>query len=166
MFERRALQRAARPRAHRRPADVRDAQNAPVNALRGQTAHFAGDQMQSLHAGAFLARVEQHLHPETDAEQRHARGSALAQRVGKAALFQRVHAVPECADAGQHDAVRAVQRIGRRDSPGLKTARFQSAGHAQKIAHAIVDHTDVFHFRTSQPPSRSACFRSATCAFP
>src|ERR1700728_2210163 len=58
--------RVGLPYLHRVPADLRNFEAV----LSGKLAHFSGKKAESLFAGSFLARIEEHLVTDTNAEER------------------------------------------------------------------------------------------------
>ena len=90
--------------------------------------------------------LEQQLHAEADAQQRHARGGALDQHLAEAGAVEVAHRLRERADAGQDD------RRGRSDlvvvggDDGLGTHVRERLLDAAPVAHPVVgdrDHVSV-----------------------
>src|SRR5687768_10660482 len=69
----------------------------------GKPAADSGDEAQPLRAGRFLAPLAQHLHPETNAEQRRAAGCGVANRAVETAVPERGHPRSKRPDSRQDD---------------------------------------------------------------
>ncbi len=96
----------------------------------------AGQQAQPGMLAVLLARVEQQLHPDADAQQRHARAGALDDERVQPTLAECRRTRAERADAGQHEALgladrarvgRAQQRRARRREGRLERAQVADA---------------------------------------
>jgi len=106
-----------------------------------------------------LARGQEHLHPETDAQKRFTGlggvDECLAERPGV------VHPLGEGAHAGQDDAVGGVDRPGVVDEVDGRAGAFETAGHAPEVSQAVVDHDHLgrglsrAHTRPSWTPDKS-----------
>ena len=76
-----------------------------------QPRHLAGQDPEAAGALVLAAGVEQQLHPEADAEQRHAGFGALDQHLAEAGALEVAHRLREGADAGQDHGARGADGV-------------------------------------------------------
>src|SRR4051794_34528162 len=108
--------------------------------------------------------LEQQLHAEADAQQRHAGGDALDQLLAEAAGLEVAHRLRKRADAGQHDRG-GVADVGR--DHGLRAHVRQRLLHAAAVAHAVVgdrDHEFSVPFVDGTPVSSGSIETAARSA--
>ena len=120
------------------PAHVRDLQAGP----RREPDDPAAEQAEALVQAVLLARVEEELEPEADAQAGLARGDGLLEGVAQPGPAQLGDGVGEGPDAGQDhlrgraDAVRVAADLGR-VADGLDRLL-----DAPEVAHPVVDDDD------------------------
>ena len=126
-----------------------------LEAVEAEFFHRAGEDAQTAHAGGFLARFEEHLHPETDAEKGPAGGDELRQHRVEALGAQRFHAVAETPYAGQDAAVETFQFGGVSYHVALGAQKLQRLGDRAEVAHVVIDQRDAHSRRNPRrkPPA-------------
>jgi len=109
---------------------------------RPEAADLTGDDAEALHAGGLLAGVEQHLHPDADAEERLAGLDRLVDHRLEPRHPQLLHAPAEGPDAGQDDAGRPAGegRIGGQG--GLDAQMLQRLLGRAEVPDAVVEDGD------------------------
>ncbi len=103
------------------------------------------DQAQPLVHAVFIADIEQHLQPQADAEERFALLDLRQDRPGQFLLAQRPHRIGECADAGQHDPVGALDLLWRRDDLRGDADALERLLHRAQVGHPVIDNPDRHH---------------------
>jgi len=119
-------------RANGRPAHVRNFQppghrhaveaGFVVHQIVGKTDDASGNQAQSRVFAVFFAGVEEQLHPDADAEERHLAGGGVEDRFDQASALQRIDA-------------RAKRTHARYDKPRGACHVFRPVGAANRHAH-------------------------------
>ncbi len=131
-------QRRPRAPANLTPADVRKLQRRRV-----ERTNRAADQPEALGASVLVGAVEQQLHAQAAAEQRHAGADdarAAAHR-GRASLSSCI-AGGEGADARQHEPVRRAQRVVIGGEHSARTDALDGLLDGAAVADAVVDDAD------------------------
>ena len=131
---------------HRTPPHVRHLQTLPVgkgHRVVAKTDHAPGEHAEALR-GPLLARFEQHLQTETDAEER-ARRRGLDDDLGQPAFAKSLDAIGHRALTRQHDPAGFPYRIrirGHDDRPRGRDVdeRFR---HRSQVAHSVIDDRDA-----------------------
>ncbi len=110
--------------------------------LRSELHHATGQQSQPLTALSLIARLEEQLVPEADAEHGAPSPRELTYRTGKSRLLQRMGSDREGAHARKHHTVACHDHIRIRTDHRLSPRNAKRALHAAKIADAVIANPD------------------------
>jgi hypothetical protein len=126
-----------------------------------QATDHAGQQPQAIDL-AFLGSLEQQLHAQADAHQRHLQGT---QRLDQALRVQPAHAFGRCTNAGQDHPRQSFQVIGGAYHAQLLPQSLQRITHRTEVGTAGIDQADRAHnaplVEGSSVPSRRMAWRRA-----
>ncbi len=113
------------------------------HGLAGKTPHGAGQQRETRHT-AFVAALEQHLQPDTDAEKR-ALACGLQYRRAQSARVHLAHTVRHRALTRKHHAVcaRHARGIGGHLDLRLRRHVFEGFRDRAQVAHTVIDDRDA-----------------------
>ena len=94
---------------------------------------------ESRRSGRLLARLEQHLHAEADAEEIAAPRQEFRNRPVEAAPFQILHSVAEVADAGENAAAELRQPGAGLDHLDPGADELERLPHRAEVAHIVIE---------------------------
>src|SRR5262249_2129393 len=127
------------------PADVRQLRGA------GELADLAAQDAEAFGAAELGRCLEQELHAQADAEQRPPFPHPTTERLHQPALAQVDHRLGERADAGQDEAVDAVERRGVVAHHDLGADVLERLLHRAAVAHAVVDQANAHAHAVNVP---------------
>src|SRR5579859_25733 len=122
--------------AHGVPADLRHPRHAAEPGDR------AAVEAEPRLAGVLLAAVEQELHADADAEDRHTALACVPQRRREAPAVELARAMAEVPDPRKDDRRRVAERDGLVDQVRACADRGERLAHAREVADAVVDDRD------------------------
>src|SRR4051794_26279273 len=129
----------------------------------GEAADLAGDDPEALHTGGLLAGVEQHLHPDADADERLAGLHRVVDHRLQPRFAQLLHTAAEGTDAGQDDTGRLPGhgRVGGQG--GVGTEVLEGLLGRAEVADPVVENGDHSTSLVDgiPPPSTRTASRSA-----
>src|SRR5688572_11662282 len=135
------------PHRHAVPAHVRNLQRARYEL------HGFGIQPAETFRRPFRAAAREQLHPEAEAEDRHAvAGDTPVERLVETTLHQGAHAVVERADALEDQRRRGTHALRRRGHAALYADTLQHVHDGADVPHAVIDDRD--HRAISSATSR------------
>src|SRR4051812_42530259 len=126
--------------AHRGPADVRD-----LVAVGLQRGHDAAEQREPARALVLHRGVEEQLHAEADAEDRHAGLDPPGDQLVEPDLVDAAHRLREGADARQDHAVRRLDAVAVGCDLGLRPDLLQRLLDGAQVAHPVIEDGDPGH---------------------
>src|ERR1043166_1954555 len=115
------------------PADLRHVQ--PF----GEAAHSTAQETEAARRAELFRLVEEHLHPDADAEQRRPFFNTLAHEPFKAARGESLHARAERAHARQHEFLGLAQHALVRAHDRVNAARAESLLDRPQVADAVIN---------------------------
>ena len=125
--------------AHRVPAHVRHA----LAGLRLKPLDTSGNEPEPRDALGLLARRTEHLHAQTDPQERRSGRDLVLDRVLEPARAQALHRRAETAHAGQHEAINTFEIVGRMRAQRRASAALDRTRHRVEVAQPRVDDRDA-----------------------
>src|SRR5262249_13957576 len=107
--------------------------------------HTSLQQTQPTRRSEFIRLFKQHLHSNTNTEQRRTLTRALTHQTIETTLFQRLHTSSKSSHTRQHQLFRSTQSLLITTDDRLATRSRKSLLNRTQVAHCIIDDRNVAH---------------------